>query len=358
MSDAEANSNEEEYFESYADLEVHKLMLADSVRNEAYRTAICDNPDIFNGKTVLDVGTGTGFLAILCAKAGATKVYAVEASDMAELATINVHENEVVDKVQVVQSRVEDVELPEKVDIIISEWMGFYLLHESMLDSVIFARDKFLKPEGLMYPYKCILYSAPSYSPDLFEFWGNISGVQMNTIGQLYRTKYTGKPEIMELDPNNILSKPVEVYQFNTKDVQLNDLNNISKNVYSECIKNGHVNGISLWFDVFFHASNKSDIILSTAPVSSPSQLTHWKQTVIVLPTEKAVVKTENVHYKLFISKNESNPRHYNIELSFLDSDESNTMESETVVDKKKEEFKKHHNADSDYDEYNSSSDD
>uniref|UniRef100_A0A8D8XX88 Probable protein arginine N-methyltransferase 6.2 n=2 Tax=Cacopsylla melanoneura TaxID=428564 RepID=A0A8D8XX88_9HEMI len=177
MSAAETNSNDEEYFESYADLEVHKLMLADSVRNEAYRSAICDNPDIFNGKTVLDVGTGTGFLAILCAKAGASKVYAVEASDMAELATINVHENEVVDKVQVVQSRVEDVELPEKVDIIVSEWMGFYLLHESMLDSVIFARDKFLKPEGFMYPYKCILYSAPSYSPELFKFWENISGM-------------------------------------------------------------------------------------------------------------------------------------------------------------------------------------
>uniref|UniRef100_A0A8D8PRY2 Protein arginine N-methyltransferase 6 n=1 Tax=Cacopsylla melanoneura TaxID=428564 RepID=A0A8D8PRY2_9HEMI len=78
---------------------------------------------------------------------------------------------------QVVQSRVEDVELPEKVDIIVSEWMGFYLLHESMLDSVIFARDKFLKPEGFMYPYKCILYSAPSYSPELFKFWENISGM-------------------------------------------------------------------------------------------------------------------------------------------------------------------------------------
>uniref|UniRef100_A0A8D8ZKR1 Protein arginine N-methyltransferase 2 n=3 Tax=Cacopsylla melanoneura TaxID=428564 RepID=A0A8D8ZKR1_9HEMI len=180
----------------------------------------------------------------------------------------------------------------------------------------------------------------------------------MNTIGQLYRTKYTGKPEIMELDPKNILSEPVEVYQFNTKDVQLKELNNISKNVLSECIKNGHVNGISLWFDVFFHASNKPDILLSTAPVSSNTQLTHWKQTVIVLPAEKPVVKTEKVNYNLNISKNESNPRHYNIELSFLDSDESNTMDTKTAVDEKKEEFRKHHNADSDYDEYNSGSDD
>lgn len=57
----------------------------------------------------------------------------------------------------------EDVKLPndERVDIIISEWMGFYLLHEGMLDSVIYARDKFLKPEGSMFPESATVYVAP-----------------------------------------------------------------------------------------------------------------------------------------------------------------------------------------------------
>lgn len=348
--------NEEEYFESYSDLEVHKLMLTDSVRNEAYRTAICDNPDIFAGKIVLDVGTGTGFLAVLCAQAGASKVYAVEASDMAELATVTVHENNVADKVQVIQNKVEEVELPEKVDIIVSEWMGFYLFHESMLDSVIIARDKFLKADGIMYPYKCVLYSAPSYSPEIFKFWENISGVQMNTIGQLYRTKYTGKPEIMELHPNNVLSKACEIISFNTKDIQLKDLDKITKNIISECHKDSLVNGIALWFDVYFHASNKPDVVLSTAPVVSSLQLTHWKQTIIILPEEKLLKKLETLHYTLDISKNSSNPRHYNIELTFLDPEEQNVILGSK--DSKKEEFFKSHNADSDYDEYNSGSDD
>lgn len=57
----------------------------------------------------------------------------------------------------------EDLTLPNdlKVDVIISEWMGFYLLHEGMLDSVIMARDKFLKEGGLMFPESATIYSAP-----------------------------------------------------------------------------------------------------------------------------------------------------------------------------------------------------
>ena len=54
--------------------------------------------------------------------------------------------------VEVIQGTGESVELPEKVDIIISEWMGYFLMRESMLDSVIVARDKFLKEGGAMYP--------------------------------------------------------------------------------------------------------------------------------------------------------------------------------------------------------------
>lgn len=59
--------------------------------------------------------------------------------------------------------RVEDVTLPDniKVDVIISEWMGFYLLHEGMLDSVIMARDTFLKEDGKMFPEHAFMYVAP-----------------------------------------------------------------------------------------------------------------------------------------------------------------------------------------------------
>lgn len=61
----------------------------------------------------------------------------------------------------------ESITLPEKVDIIISEWMGYFLLRESMLDSVLDARDRFLKPGGALYPSHSSLLLMPMCSPML-----------------------------------------------------------------------------------------------------------------------------------------------------------------------------------------------
>ena len=72
-----------------------------------------------------------------------------------------VKDNNLSDVVTLVKGKVEEVELPagiQEVDIIISEWMGYCLFYESMLDTVIFARDKWLKKGGLIFPDKATLY--------------------------------------------------------------------------------------------------------------------------------------------------------------------------------------------------------
>ena len=89
-----------------------------------------------------------------------------EYTDMANNAKKVMEANGVSDIVTVVQGAVEDVVLPDdvegNVDIIISEWMGYFLLRESMLDSLIRARDKYLKPStGLMFPSHCDMYWGP-----------------------------------------------------------------------------------------------------------------------------------------------------------------------------------------------------
>lgn len=64
----------------------------------------------------------------------------------------------------------EEVELPvDKVDIIISEWMGYFLLYESMLDTVLLARDKYLKPDGMMFPDKAAMMLAAIEDGDYKE---------------------------------------------------------------------------------------------------------------------------------------------------------------------------------------------
>ena len=63
--------------------------------------------------------------------------------------------------ITVIKGKVEEVELPEgieKVDIIVSEWMGYCLFYESMMETVLFARDKWLAPNGLMFPDRATLF--------------------------------------------------------------------------------------------------------------------------------------------------------------------------------------------------------
>ena len=94
-------------------------------------------------------------------KAGAKHVIAVDMSTIIEKAREIVKVNGMADKITLLQGKMEEVELPfPKVDIIISEWMGYFLLYESMLDTVLYARDKYLAPGGLIFPDKATIFMA------------------------------------------------------------------------------------------------------------------------------------------------------------------------------------------------------
>lgn len=134
-------------------------MLNDKVRCETYKNAIAAS---VKGKTVLDVGAGTGFLSVIAAKAGATHVYAVEFSEMADYAKQFINDNGCKEKITLIKKRMEDVDILDvpKIDVIISEWMGYFLLFENMLPSVIDARKRFLKEDGVMLPCEGRIYIA------------------------------------------------------------------------------------------------------------------------------------------------------------------------------------------------------
>ena len=143
--------NPDYYFDSYSHFGIHEEMIKDSVRTDAYKHAILRNPHIFQGKVVLDVGCGTGILSFFAARAGAIHVYGIECASIVDYTQEIVRVNRMEDKITILKGKVEEIELPvEKVDIIISEWMGYFLLYESMIDTVLYARDKWLSPNGLV----------------------------------------------------------------------------------------------------------------------------------------------------------------------------------------------------------------
>lgn len=131
------------YFDSYAHFGIHEEMLKDRVRTGTYMNAITHNPHLFKDKIVLDIGSGTGILCMFAAKAGAKQVIGIEMAEIAISSREIIKANNFDNVIKILKGKVEEVVLPvDKVDIIVSEWMGYFLLYESMLNTVLFARDK------------------------------------------------------------------------------------------------------------------------------------------------------------------------------------------------------------------------
>ena len=139
---------------------------------EAYEDAIFGNKEHFQGQVVLCVGRGSDTLACLVAMAGATKGYAVEYDvGAAGRSKVEADLGAAQGVVTLLEGKVEELELPEKVDIIVSNFMGNFLLGTGCtIDNLLLARDKFLKSDGTMFPSHCEMVLAPASSQDAESF--------------------------------------------------------------------------------------------------------------------------------------------------------------------------------------------
>lgn len=239
-------------------------MLQDTVRTDSYRDFVYGNKHLFAGKTVLDVGCGTGILSMFCAKAGAARVIAVDNSNIIDKARANVYTNGFSDKITLVRGKIEEVTLPvEKVDIIISEWMGYALLYEAMLDSVLYARDRYLKPDGLLVPSHCTLHIAPLADPDHvadnISFWKDVYGFDMTAMQEkIYDemlVRYPLKNVIVGRSTNKMPFKVLDLHTVTTAelDFKANFSASLSQDIDA-------LDGFSIWFDTIFMQSRTQEV--------------------------------------------------------------------------------------------------
>ena len=291
-------------------------MLKDSVRTRAYQHAIERNPHLFEGKIVLDVGCGTGILSLFAARAGAKHVFGIECSAIAEQATAIVADNGYSDRVTIIRGKVEEVELPGigpgGVDIIISEWMGYFLLYESMLDTVIWARDKWLAPGGILLPDTATLYLAgiedAEYRAEKLDFWDDVYGFDMTAIKKLA----SSEPLVDVVEPDQVATSVATLATFDIATMTKEDAA-FTASFDLTAARNDRVHALVAFFDVSFTACH-TPVRFSTGPASRP---THWKQTVLYLDSTVTLCEGEALTGTLTCAPNPGNPRDLDIALSY-----------------------------------------
>jgi len=139
--------------------EVHISMLNDRVRTETFIRAI--EAVVRPGDVVVDIGTGTGVLAVAAARAGARHVYAIEATEVGRAAQEVFAANGFADRITLLPGWSSQVELPERANVLIAEIIGNDPVEEGVMETFADARTRFLTPDARIIPHRVQVLGIP-----------------------------------------------------------------------------------------------------------------------------------------------------------------------------------------------------
>lgn len=256
-------------------------MIADRWRTESFARAIAES--VKKTDVVLDLGTGTGVLAMLAAKAGAKRVYAIDQAEIAQTAANLVKANGLGDRVKVFRGPMGELQLDEKVDLIISEWLGHVAFVEAMIEDVIRARDAHLAPKGRMLPSKVEAKIAPVDDPVLYShdgpgYWREpVHGLDFSSLEDIEMRQ--GRSSQIRVEPGALLAEG--------RVMSAIDMNKAKVDAWwkrglleFEIKRDGVLNGFVGWFE----AQLSPNELLNTGPLFPE---THWSQSYMAFPPRR-----------------------------------------------------------------------
>lgn len=270
-------------------LSMHGLMLADEYRNNALATAIADIVKL--GDVVIDVGTGSGLLAMLAARAGAKRVYAIEHSSMAIAAKQLIEINGFSDSIKVIHKSSFQWEPQERADVILCETLGFSALDENFRATMIDARERMLCPNGKLLPSAVQILVAPvNASSTAMHFrLDNILGLKFAPLADVLNKAYQRRYIPYEAE----IAHPAVLLDFDC--YHMSNASALSSKVKFRIVRNDILTGFVLWFN----ANLAKGVYMENR---RPDLDNHWGQTYLPLSSPLSVDTGMHVSFQLSIN--------------------------------------------------------
>jgi precorrin-6B methylase 2 len=265
------------YTRGYAAPRIHVSMLRDEARTNAYLNAIREV--VGPNDVVLDIGTGTGVLAVAAAEAGARQVYAIEANrETARFAKALIAGSSCRDRIELIEGWSTEVQLPERCDILVSEMIGDDPLDENILGMTSDAITRHLKPGARLIPNRLDIYAQPFRLPqkkhdEQFFCEADVANWEKNYAIRFRPLLATNPRQTME----TILPQETRKWDFAGAPQKLTsiDLTNISGAVFDQqfdfALGDKTANGVLIYFATSLSENQQ----LSTSP-ADVSDTNHW----------------------------------------------------------------------------------
>ncbi|MGH9918906.1 MAG: methyltransferase domain-containing protein [Nitrososphaerales archaeon] len=296
-------------------------MLIDTTRTGTYHQAILGNAEQFRDKCVMDLGAGSGILSWFALQAGARHVYCIEAAEgMVRVLSTLAASNGYADRVTVLHGKVEELDPSsvlshgDTIDLIVSEPMGVLLLHERMIESFVYARDRFLGParahgdadarcapssrQRLFPSAGRILFSPFSDAALHYDVWSkalfwqqtSFYQVDLSALAKDAVDEYFSHPVVGPVRPASLMSAVPSEHAIDFATVTPAALRDFRVPLRFTVNATGIMHGLAGWFDVCLGQTNT--LVLSTGPASPP---THWYQLQLLFRTPLAVNRGQTV---------------------------------------------------------------